>query len=135
MLTEKFISVSLISPEKVLFEGGATSVTLPGSDGQFTILPGHVNIVSVLNPGFVTIKNDEKEDTFIINGGFVEASKNQVNTLIEGIIDISKIDPEEDKKEIDALLGQIISPEKRGQIENKLANHRFKVTLAQKKSG
>jgi len=133
MLTEKFISVSLISPEKTLYEGGAISVTLPGSNGEFTILPGHANIVSVLNPGIVTVKNDEKENVFIVNGGFVEASHNTVNTLIEGIIDISDVDIQAETREIEKILSETIPQEKRAKIENALATHRIKIQLAQKK--
>jgi ATP synthase F1 epsilon subunit len=133
MLTEKFISVSLISPEKKLYEGGAISVTLPGSNGEFTILPGHANIVSVLNPGIVTIKNDEKENIFIVGGGFVEASHNQVNTLIEDIIDITNVHADAEMQEINKILSHTIPQEKRAKIENELAKHRLRISLSQKK--
>ena len=132
-MDEKFIHVSVISPEKSYFDGEALSVTLPGSEGSFTILPDHVNIVSALDPGVLTVKTKAGDTSFYIDGGFVEASRGSVNTLIEGTINISDINVEEEKREINSLISQIIPHEKRSGIENKLANHRLRITLAQKK--
>ena len=43
--------LKIISAEKVLFEGEASSVTLPGEMGQFTVLPRHASLVSTLVKG------------------------------------------------------------------------------------
>ncbi|MDH4199422.1 MAG: ATP synthase F1 subunit epsilon [Spirochaetia bacterium] len=132
-MDEKFIHVSVISPEKSYFDGEASSVMLPGNGGLFTILPGHVNIISALDPGMLTVKTKSGDTSLYIQGGFIEASQDSVNALIEGTINVAEIDVEEEKKELNALLSQIIPHEKRTSIENKLANHRLRITLSQKK--
>lgn len=132
-MSEKLISVSVISPEKVLYSGTASSVTLPGNLGSFTVLADHVNMVSLMEPGILTVKSGANEVNLIIDGGFVEISHNNVNALVEGIVDISDVDVDTEKKAIESLLAEIIPQEKRSKTENKLAGHRLRISLAQKK--
>jgi len=135
-MSDKLIHVSVISPEKVLYKGNAHSATLPGIQGSFTVLPDHVNIVSLLEPGILTVATgpESKDDvTLIVDGGFVEVSHNNVNALIEGIIDITNVDIEKEKKSIDTILGELIPQEKRSKIESALAGHRLRISMSQKK--
>lgn len=44
----KELHLSIVSPEKSVFDGDVKIVTLPGTIGSFSILPGHVPIVSSL---------------------------------------------------------------------------------------
>jgi F-type H+-transporting ATPase subunit epsilon len=45
------LQLNIVSPEKELFNGEVSQVTLPGLLGQFTILPNHAPIVSSLKKG------------------------------------------------------------------------------------
>ncbi|MDH4263569.1 MAG: ATP synthase F1 subunit epsilon [Spirochaetia bacterium] len=135
-MTEKLIHVSVISPEKVLYDGNASSVSLPGNQGNFTVLRDHVNIVSLLDPGALVISegtDSNEEVRFIVDGGFVEVSHNKVNVLVEGLIDISNVDLEKEKKAIESILTNIIPHEKRSKLETALAAHRLRIELSQKK--
>jgi F-type H+-transporting ATPase subunit epsilon len=135
-MNEKLIHVSVISPDKTLYEGDALSVNLPGNQGGFTVLRDHVNIVSLLDPGALVIKNGldaGNEATFIIDGGFVEVSHNKVNVLVEGLIDVSNVDVEKEKQAIETILAGIIPPEKRSKSETALAGHRLRMAMSQKK--
>ena len=129
----KIINVSVISPEKVLYQGPGQTVALPGKEGNFTVLPGHVNLVSVLSPGLLTIQDGDKTIEFIIDGGFAEVSPGKVSALVEGTIDLTDIDIEKEQESLNELLKQVISPEVRSKIENKLETHRFRINLAGKK--
>ena len=44
----KELHLSIVSPEKSVFDGEVKIVTLPGTVGSFSILPGHAPIVSSL---------------------------------------------------------------------------------------
>ena len=48
--------VEIVSPERTLYSGEATSVTVPGVDGEFQMLNHHAAIVSLLDKGTVKIK-------------------------------------------------------------------------------
>jgi F-type H+-transporting ATPase subunit epsilon len=78
------MTLEILTPDKIVFEGEATSVILPGTLGQFEILNHHAPIISTLQDGKVIVRG-AKEGTFFIKGGVVEASNNKVMILAEGI--------------------------------------------------
>ncbi len=73
--------LEIISPEKKLFSGEASSVTVPGSSGMFQVLTNHAPIISTLKKGTVKVETAEGEKNFEINGGVVEVLNNKVVVL------------------------------------------------------
>ena len=71
--------VEIITPEKSLYKGIATSVTVPSQQGPFTMLEHHAAIVAILETGKVTLTepNGEKRE-FDIQGGFCEQHDNTI---------------------------------------------------------
>ncbi|WP_200800548.1 F0F1 ATP synthase subunit epsilon [Bacteroides bouchesdurhonensis] len=80
----KKLHLSIVSPEKSIFDGDVSIVTLPGTLGSFSILPGHAPIVSSLQAGRLTYTLEEggEEYTLDIQGGFVEMSDNTASVCI-----------------------------------------------------
>jgi F-type H+-transporting ATPase subunit epsilon len=69
---------------ETLYEGEATSITLPASDGQLTILPHHIPLVTHLKAGTISIKNGSTEgQNFTISGGFAEVKAEKTILLVE----------------------------------------------------
>ena len=54
----KELHLSIVSPEKSVFDGDVKIVTLPGTIGSFSILPGHAPIVSSLKAGTLSYTDD-----------------------------------------------------------------------------
>lgn len=80
------MTLEILTPDKKVFEGEVTSITLPGTLGSFEILDHHAPIISTLNDGKLIVRGGGKaEDVFLIQGGVVEASNNKVIVLAEGI--------------------------------------------------
>jgi F-type H+-transporting ATPase subunit epsilon len=79
------MTLEILTPDKKVFEGEATSVTLPGTLGSFEILNHHAPIISTLQDGKLIVRNLGKEEVFLIQGGVVEALNNVVTVLAEGI--------------------------------------------------
>jgi len=75
--------LEIVSPEKIIYSGKAESVTVPGLSGSFTILNRHAPIISGLDKGTVSYRVGDKEEEITVNGGFVEAMKNNVSVCIE----------------------------------------------------
>lgn len=76
--------LKIISPEKLLFEGGISRLLLPGSKGQFEVLSNHAPIISSLGGGDVIYTTDTKEETSIpIQSGFVRVENNEIVLCIE----------------------------------------------------
>jgi len=81
------MTLEILTPDKTVYEGEATSVTLPGTLGFFEILNHHAPIISTLEDGKVTVRGGSaKEEIYLIKGGVVEASNNKVVILAEGIL-------------------------------------------------
>ena len=73
------IDVILLNQEKVLFEGKAETVIVPGEQGVFEILPFHKQIISRLISG--TLKIDDKD--FYVRRGVIRANNNKVTLIVE----------------------------------------------------
>ena len=79
----KELHLSIVSPEKSIFDGDVKIVTLPGTLGSCSILPGHAPIVSSLQAGTLSYTTMEGEErTIDIQGGFVELSDGTVSACI-----------------------------------------------------
>lgn len=79
----KELHISIVSPEKSIFDGDVKIVTLPGTIGSFSILPGHAPIVSSLQAGTLSYTTtDGEEHAMEIRGGFIEMSDGTVSACI-----------------------------------------------------
>jgi F-type H+-transporting ATPase subunit epsilon len=76
--------IEIITPDATLFQGEATYVFLPGSDGSLGIMKNHAPLISSLKKGTLRIKDQAgKEMKFEVKGGTVEVMKNKVVVLAE----------------------------------------------------
>jgi F-type H+-transporting ATPase subunit epsilon len=75
------LTVSVISPEKVLFEGQASGLVAPGYDGELGILPGHAPLMTVLGRGVLRL--DGAGQRFQVQGGFLQVVDNVVRVVTE----------------------------------------------------
>jgi F-type H+-transporting ATPase subunit epsilon len=79
--------LEILTPEKKLYSGEVQGVQLPGIDGLFEVLDKHAPLVSALGVGKVKVlKKGLADETFTIQGGFVEVINNQATVLVEGVL-------------------------------------------------
>jgi F-type H+-transporting ATPase subunit epsilon len=115
MSVEGGLKLSIYSPERKLVESRAvTSVTLPGSEGQVEVLPGHVRLAGTLETGpFMFTEAGGQSVRGVISSGFFEVTDDRVTVLAEtleltGEIDIQRAKLAQKKAEdalLDAALG------------------------------
>jgi len=79
------MTLEILTPDKKVYEGEVTAVTVPGTLGSFQILKDHAPIISTLEDGPVIIKNKTDEEIIVIKGGVVEVLKNKIIVLAEGV--------------------------------------------------
>ena len=78
------MQLDIISPDESIFSGEVDYVQLPGTEGLFGILNNHAPLISTLSAGKINIKdNNNKEQSFTIDGGLVKVLKNKVIVLVE----------------------------------------------------
>ncbi|TKC08160.1 ATP synthase F1 subunit epsilon [Pedobacter polaris] len=81
------MTLEILTPDKKVFEGEVTAVTVPGTLGSFQILKDHAPIISTLEDGPVIIKgNSNGEEIFNIKGGVVEVLDNKIIVLAEAVV-------------------------------------------------
>ena len=64
--------VSVISPERSLFEGEADAVIAPAFDGQVGILPRHAPFMTLLGEGVLNVRGKGESTRFRVAGGFLQ---------------------------------------------------------------
>jgi F-type H+-transporting ATPase subunit epsilon len=90
----------LVSPDKLVFSGGAESVLVPGSEGDFVVLKDHAPVMASLRPGMVAFEEAPGKQTRIfVRGGFADVSPAGLILLAEtaipeGELDAAHIDQE-----------------------------------------
>ncbi len=77
------LHLSIVSPEKAIFDGEVERVTLPGVQGSFSILPHHAPIISALGSGTLSYVAEAEEHTVDIRSGFVEMNNNDASVCVE----------------------------------------------------
>lgn len=77
------LTVSVISPERTLFDGEATQVVAPAYDGEVGILTGHAPMMALLGRGTLRIASGGGERRFAVEGGFLQVVDNQVRVVTE----------------------------------------------------
>jgi F-type H+-transporting ATPase subunit epsilon len=80
------MNLEILTPDKKVYEGEVTAVTVPGTLGSFQILKDHAPIISTLEDGPVIIKSGKGEETFNIKGGVVEVLQNKIIVLAEAVL-------------------------------------------------
>ncbi len=77
------LQVSVISPEQVLYEGAASSVTAPAFDGELGILPMHAPLMTLLGTGTLRVESTEGLKRFRVSGGFLQVVDDTVRVVTE----------------------------------------------------
>lgn len=77
------LKVSVISPERVLYEGTARGVVAPAFDGEVGILPMHAPLMTLLGRGTLRVDTAEGEQRFQVDGGFLQVVDDAVRVVTE----------------------------------------------------
>ena len=73
----------LVSPERSLASMQATSVLIPGTDGDMTVMADHAPIITTLRPGLMEVVSGNDTHAFVVTGGFAEIGAAGVSVLAE----------------------------------------------------
>ena len=112
------LSLQIITPERVVFEEeNVDSLTVPGADGELTILPQHAALMTALRPGPVVMRRGGEEIDLALSGGFMEVRDDKIILLA---------DTAERSDEIDAARAE----EARRRAQELIAEHATDVDFA-----
>jgi F-type H+-transporting ATPase subunit epsilon len=83
------LRLRIYSPERELFDDQVREVTAPAAWGQVGILPDHAALVTTLDAGELSYKQDGRTGRFQIGAGFAEVRDNVVTVLAESAESVS----------------------------------------------
>lgn len=78
--------LDIVTPYGEIFNGKVNSVYLPGKEGEFGVLPGHCDMLALLQTGVIDIRSESSRDLVAINWGHVSISNNKVSVLADGAV-------------------------------------------------
>jgi F-type H+-transporting ATPase subunit epsilon len=74
----------LITPERTAMSADVAQVVMPGAEGDFTVLPGHAPVISLLRPGTIEVAlPDNRATRIFVQGGFAEVDADRLTVLME----------------------------------------------------
>ena len=77
------LNLEVVTPSGTIAKVEADIVVAPGTEGEFGVLPGHINFLSGIVPGELRYTNDQKTEYMAITSGFAEVSNDKVSILVD----------------------------------------------------
>jgi len=86
----ELMKLEIVTPNGVIFDDEVRQVTLPGSEGEFGVLPKHATLVSLLETGVIEIiKADGNRSAVAINSGYVKVDEEKTTCIVDGAVALS----------------------------------------------
>ncbi len=86
----ELLKLEIVTPDGVIFDNDVKQVNLPGSEGEFGVLPRHATLVSLLDTGVIVIeKADGSEVAVAINSGYVKVDEEKTTCIVDGAVALS----------------------------------------------
>ena len=87
------LKIEIVSPERLVLSEVVTSVTVPGTEGYFTVMDDHAPFMTTLKPGFITVtKSGGAADVYFVKGGFADVSTSGLTILAEQSVPFTDFD-------------------------------------------
>ena len=86
------IRCEIVSQDRLVWEGNADIVILPGEAGEMGILPNHAPLLTNLKLGVLTIRSNQEEMHFTVAGGIAEVQPTLITVLADAAENVMEID-------------------------------------------
>ena len=93
------LTVKVVTPARIVYEDVADSVTVPGWEGQYTVLPAHASMLTLSRVGILKIKTGGSVQKFVIDKGFIEVGPTEMSVMVQHCSNVDTID--KDQAELD----------------------------------
>ena len=103
------LTFSLVSPEAELFAGEVDQVDIPGTEGDFSVLPQHAPVMAAIRTGTISVSVDGAQTQYFVQGGFADVTPAGLTVLAEKASLLSDVDGEAIQAEITAATTALAS--------------------------
>ena len=97
------LHISIIAPDRTVWDSNAEEVILPSSTGQLGILRGHAPLLTALDIGVMRVRTDKEWTPIVLMGGFAEVENDELTILVNGAEEGASINKEEAQKELEEM--------------------------------
>ena len=102
------LQFELVSPEKLLLSEPVGMVVVPGTEGNFGVLPGHALFISTVRPGIIDVYEDKTvTERIFVAGGFAEVTPERCTVLADEAMPVSSLDRATIEAQVKALDSQV----------------------------
>lgn len=101
------LAFSLVSPERALFSGDVDKVDVPGTEGNFGVMPNHGPLMAAIRTGAITVYNDGTETQFFVEGGFADVTPEGLTILAERAMPLSEVDSDDLRSQIEKASAEL----------------------------
>jgi F-type H+-transporting ATPase subunit epsilon len=119
------VQFELVSPERLLRSEAVEMVVVPGTEGNFGVLPGHALLISTVRPGLIEIfEGGRVKERIFIAGGFAEVNPERCTVLADEAVplpDLNRTVLEAEAREMEARLSAAQNERERDQARRQLA--------------
>src|SRR5580658_3761316 len=105
------VQFELVTPEKLLISTEVEMVVVPGTEGNFGVLPGHAPLISTIRPGMIDVYETRptiSERIFIVSG-IAEVTPERCTVLAEEAMDPATLDRAATEAELQVVEGNLPS--------------------------
>jgi len=107
-MADKSFHVEIVTPQKMVFDGEATLVAVPGVVAPFQVLVNHAPILTQLEVGTIRLEHEGGTETvYATSGGFIEHNHNRMTIIAETIEPVEQIDPDRAQRARERALERI----------------------------
>jgi len=83
-MSKKTMKFEIVTPERVVLKEDIAQITVPTREGEITVLPKHIPLVSILKPGVIEAKKEDgATEIMSVSGGFIEVLRDKVVILAD----------------------------------------------------
>ena len=107
---ERVLNCSILTPERLIYEGDVSFAVVAAHDGEMGFLYGHSPLISKLGVGEIRLNNTKSVDYLIVEGGVVEIKNNKLIILAEKAYkqsDLNTADLEAKMKDLDEKMNAL----------------------------
>lgn len=88
------LTLEIVTPERKVFSDQVDHVVLPTeAGGEIDVLPGHIPLMTMIEPGELRYYKAGNPESVAIARGFIQVIGDTVSVLTEAAIEVDEIDP------------------------------------------
>ena len=124
-MAEERVEFELVTPERLVISRGVDMVVVPGTEGDFGVLPGHTPMISTVRPGIVNVyEGREIVERMFVAGGFAEVTAARCTVLADRAVAVDELDraaAEQTLKDAREDLADAKTDDERAEAEKQIA--------------